>query len=96
MSLTSDDKSWIKNAITSGIVDALNEVVVPRFEVLEGDAVHFKSDIAQLKGDNRNLRSDIREVKQSLSGLDGRVEAVESDIKEIYYMLANRPKGVLC
>lgn len=32
MALTTDDKQWIKQAMTDGVVEAINEVVIPRFD----------------------------------------------------------------
>ena len=46
-----------------------------------------------LQSDVRILQSDMREVKQSLASLDGRVQALEADTKEIYLMLAKRDSG---
>ena len=32
MALTNDDKQWIKGAIADGVVEALETVVLPRFD----------------------------------------------------------------
>lgn len=94
MPLTTDDKQWIKGAITGGIVDALNEIVIPRFEehdkrfdVLESDMAVVKRDIVELKEDVRTLKQDMRDVKDRLNTLEGEVAALTSDIKEIYRMI---------
>ena len=98
MALTSDDKNYIKDTI----IEALEAVVLPRFDEhdarfnrLEGDVAELKSDVAVLKADVAvlktdvaELKSDMREVKHSLASLEGRVAALEADVKEIYAMLA--------
>ncbi len=106
MTLTTDDKTWIKSAITEGIVDALNEIVIPRFDehdkrfdehdkrfdALEADAAELKTDVSGLKSDVRTLQSDMREVKATLHSLDDRVQLLEADVKEIYHMIADLQK----
>ena len=106
MTLTTDDKTWIKSAITEGIVDALNEIVIPRFDehdkrfdehdkrfdALEADVVELKTDVSGLKSDVRTLQSDMREVKATLHSLDDRVQLLEADVKEIYHMIADLQK----
>ena len=106
MTLTTDDKTWIKSAITEGIVDALNEIVIPRFDehdkrfdehdkrfdALEADVVELKTDVSGLKSDVRSLQSDMREVKSILHSLDDRVQLLEVDVKEIYHMIADLQK----
>ena len=106
MTLTTDDKTWIKSAITEGIVDALNEIVIPRFDehdkrfdehdkrfdALEADVAELKTDVSGLKSDVRSLQSDMREVKATLHSLDDRVQLLEADVKEIYHMIADLQK----
>ena len=106
MTLTTDDKTWIKSAITEGIVDALNEIVIPRFDehdkrfdehdkrfdALEADVAELKTDVSGLKSDVRTLQSDMREVKSILHSLDDRVQLLEVDVKEIYHMIADLQK----
>ena len=106
MTLTTDDKTWIKSAITEGIVDALNEIVIPRFDehdkrfdehdkrfdALEADVAELKTDVSGLKSDVRTLQSDMREVKATLHSLDDRVQLLEVDVKEIYHMIADLQK----
>ena len=106
MTLTTDDKTWIKSAITEGIVDALNEIVIPRFDehdkrfdehdkrfdALEADVAELKTDVSGLKSDVRTLQSDMREVKATLHSLDDRVQLLEADVKEIDHMIADLQK----
>ena len=99
MTLTKDDKIWIKDAITDGVVGALNDIVIPRFEendkrfdALESDVAELKADVSELKDDVSSLKSDMRDVKATLHSLDDRVQLLESDVKEIYYMIADLQK----
>ena len=103
MTLTKDDKIWIKDAITDGVVGALNDIVIPRFEEndkrfdalesdvaeLKADVSELKADVSELKDDVSSLKSDMRDVKATLHSLDDRVQLLESDVKEIYYMIAD-------
>lgn len=89
MSLTKKDLSDIRYVI----LDALDVAVNPRLDLLEEDVSSLKSDVSGLKSDVSSLKSDVsylrndmREVKDTLRNLDGRVEALEADIKEIYIM----------
>ena len=106
MTLTKDDKIWIKDAITDGVVGALNDIVIPRFEEndkrfdalesdvaeLKADVSELKADVSELKDDVSSLKSDMRDVKATLHSLDDRVQLLESDVKEIYYMIADLQK----
>ena len=80
MTLTTDDKTWIKSAITEGIVDALNEIVIPRFgehdkrfdehdkrfDALEADVAELKTDVVELKTDVSGLKSDVRSLQSDM------------------------------
>lgn len=102
MALDDTDKTWIKDTI----VEALEVIVLPRFDehdkrfdTLEKDVAGLKEDVRVLKGDVRALKEDVRvlkddmrNVKISLSNLEGKVEALEADIKEIYFMQARFEK----
>ena len=106
MTLTKDDKIWIKDAITDGVVGALNDIVIARFEEndkrfdalesdvaeLKADVSELKADVSELKDDVSSLKSDMRDVKATLHSLDDRVQLLESDVKEIYYMIADLQK----
>lgn len=117
MSLTKQDLSDVRSVI----IEAIDTMVSPRFDVLEQDVAELKgdvailkadvaelkadvvvlkadvavlkADVAVLKSDVSELKSDMGQVKHSLHNLDGRVEALENDIKEIYLMLADLQKG---
>ena len=56
MALTNDDKQWIKGAIADGVVEALETVVLPRFDE-HGERI-LKQDVSALK----SSRSEERRV----------------------------------
>lgn len=72
-----------------------------RFEKLESDMTEVKEDVRILKEDVRVLKDDVRilkddvhilkedmrEAKDSLGRLEGRADALEADIKELYVMV---------
>lgn len=95
MSLTKEDLSEVRDVV----VEALEAIVLPRFDTLEGDVAVLKTDVAVLKTDVAELKTDVvklqqdmREVKGTLKNIDDRVTTMENDIKEIYYMIANLQK----
>ena len=119
MALTNDDKQWIKGAIADGVVEALETVVLPRFDEhdrrfdrvearlgsVEEDVSGLKEDVSGLKEDTSSLKSEMYEVKSQLNGVEhelygvkerlGRVEgelqALTNDIKEIYDVIYGKP-----
>lgn len=109
MALTQDDKKWIKGAITEGVVDALNEIVLPRFDEhdkrfdavedrldsLEEDVRVLKEDVRILKEDVRTLKDDMRDVKERLGAVEWQIEALTSDIKELYAAIYKKPNPAL-
>jgi len=102
MSLDRTDITTIREIV----LEALEAVVTPRFDDqdrrFERQDKRFErqderfdrleADIAEIKTDVRSLKHDMHEVKSSLSGLDGRVEALEADVKEPYAMMAAMQK----
>lgn len=102
MSLTDEDITQVRDVVVS----AIEALVLPRFDALEADMAEVKEDIRELKEDVsvlkedvrvlkedvRMLKTEMREVKEGLNRLDGRVEALEADIKELYRMTAEGPK----
>ncbi len=83
MALTNDDKQWIKGAIADGVVEALEAVVLPRFDEhdkrfdrIEARLDSVEEDVSGLKDDVSSLKSEMCEVKSRLNG-------VESEMREV-------------
>lgn len=109
MTLTTDDKTWIKGAITEGIVDALNELVLPRFEehdrrleAIEGqlDSIEarldaIENDIQEIKSRLGILETDVKEIKEQLGTHNWQIEAMANDIKELYAAIFKEPSPIL-
>lgn len=83
MALTNDDKQWIKGAITDGVVEALEAVVLPRFDEhdkrfdrIEARLDSVEEDVSGLKDNVSSLKSEMCEVKSRLNG-------VESEMREV-------------
>ena len=114
MSLTEQDLSEVKEIVVGAIVEAIDTMVSPRFDILEADVAVLKTDVAVLKTDVAVLKSDVstlktdvavlksdvstlktemREVKQILHTMDGRMEALENDVRELYGMVADLQKA---
>ena len=69
MALTNDDKQWIKGAITDGVVEALESIVLPRFDE------HDK------RFDRIEKRLD--SVESRLTSVESRLTALESDMRDV-------------
>ena len=109
MALTNDDKQWIKGAIADGVVEALEAVVLPRFDEhdkrfdriearlgsVEKRLESLESDVCVLKQDVSALKQDMHGVKDRLDTLEWQVEAPTNDIKEIYAVIYKKPNRAL-
>ncbi len=109
MALTNDDKQWIKGAIADGVVEALEAVVLPRFDEhgerlnriedrlgsVEKRLESLESDVCILKQDVSALKQDMHGVKDRLDTLEWQVEALTNDIKEIYAVIYKKPNRTL-
>ena len=109
MALTNDDKQWIKGAIADGVVEALETVVLPRFDEhgerlnriearlgsVEKRLESLESDVCILKQDVSALKQDMHGVKDRLDTLEWQVEALTNDIKEIYAVIYKKPNRTL-
>ena len=109
MALTNDDKQWIKGAIADGVVEALEAVVLPRFDehdkrfdriearlgLVEKRLESLESDVCILKQDVSALKQDMHGVKDRLDTLEWQVEALTNDIKEIYAVIYKKPNRAL-
>ena len=109
MALTNDDKQWIKGAIADGVVEALETVVLPRFDehdkrfdriearlgLVEKRLESLESDVCILKQDVSALKQDMHGVKDRLDTLEWQGEALTNDIKEIYAVIYKKPNRAL-
>ena len=97
MALASEDLDKIRILFNEGF----ETLMLPRFDALELDVRIIKKHVAVLKEDVsvlkayvstlktevREVKTDIRQIKEHLGSLDGRVEALENDIRELYVMM---------
>ena len=109
MTLTKDDKVWIKDAITDGIVEALNEIVLPRFaeqdkkfESIDERLASIETRMSSVESrlDSVELRltsieTDVRDIKQITHTMNWQIEAMTNDIKELYDKIYKKPNRVL-
>lgn len=103
MPLTKQDLQDIKGVVNEAIV----EVVAPALEDLTGEVHKNRDEIEKNRNaieKNRDAieknRVAIKHLEHSVDRLDSRiaslekrVETLENDVREIYLMLAKRPKG---
>lgn len=82
------------DAIESDITEMKSDIVEMKSDIVEmkSDITGLKSDVVGLKADVRDIRSDMRELRQTVESIDGRLQAVENDIKDIYVMMSDLQK----
>ena len=91
MALTNDDKQWIKGAIADGVVEALEAVVLPRFDEHDKRVDRIEARLGLVEKDVSSLKSEMREVKDRLGRVEGELQALTNDIKEIYDVIYGKP-----
>lgn len=95
MALTNDDKQWIKGAIADGVVEALETVVLPRFDEHDKRFDRIEVRLGLVEKDVSSLKSEMREVKDRLGRVEGELQALTNDIKEIYDVIYSKPNKAL-
>ena len=91
MALTNDDKQWIKGAIADGVVEALETIVLPRFDEHDRRFDRVEARLGSVEEDVSSLKSEMREVKDRLGRVEGELQALTNDIKEIYDVIYGKP-----
>ncbi|MGB3024123.1 MAG: hypothetical protein WBB39_04960 [Candidatus Saccharimonadales bacterium] len=93
MGLTTDDKTWIRGTI----IEALEDVVLPRFDEHDKrfDDHDKRFDEHDKRFDDhdsqfREIREELRQIRAHQMTIEGRLEALENDIKELYKMISGR------
>lgn len=88
MALTKEDRKDIRDIVRDTVIEAMEQLMLPRFDeqderfdAIEKDLAIVKEDMHTLKNDVQVLKGDMRQVKSTLYNLDGRAEALENDIK---------------
>lgn len=77
MSLTSDDKQWIKGAITEGVLDAINEVVLPKL-------VEHDERFEQIDSRFEQIDSKFEQIDSRFNQIDRRFDAIDAEIRKIH------------
>ena len=86
MALTNDDKQWIKGAITDGVVEALETIVLPRFDEHDKRFDKVEKRLDTLESDVHVLKNDVNIVKQDLREVKEHLERLASNFLEILKM----------
>lgn len=106
MALDKNEIDQIRQVFNESFAEGIEALVIPRFDemdrrfdalesdvsILKTDNSVLKMDVTFLKSDTSSLRSDMREVKILLANLEGKVMALENDIKELYRMVSDQTK----
>ena len=83
MTLTKDDKVWIKDAITDGIVEALNEIVLPRFAEQDKKFESIDERLASIETRMSSVESRLDSVESRLDSVELRLTSIETDVRDI-------------
>ena len=86
MALTNDDKQWIKGAIADGVVEALEAVVLPRFDEHGKRFDRIEDRLGSVEKRLESLESDVCILKQDVS-------ALKQDV--IYAVIYKKPNRAL-
>ena len=62
--MTDNDQKVMKKIVFDGVLDALEQVVFPRFDSLEDEVRGLKQDVGGLKQDVGGLKQDVGGLKQ--------------------------------
>jgi hypothetical protein len=84
MSLTEEDISQIRDVVVSAIQD----LVLPRFDEHDRSLEALDNRLARLESNVKAVEIDMRQVKGTLGKLEGYVEALHADVKELFAMVA--------
>ena len=90
MSLTKNDLDLIRNIV----IDGVQVVTEPHFDLIESDIqdtkeaiAHIKADIVAIRRDISGLQSRTVSQQEDLSMINGGLTAINNDVIEIYTML---------
>ncbi|HUS26241.1 MAG TPA: hypothetical protein VMY99_02750 [Nevskiaceae bacterium] len=96
MSLTKQDLT----DITGIVVDALEQVVNPRFDRLEAQMDRFEKtqqDHSRILGEHSRILSEhsqqLTKINQKVDTINGRIKVLEADVKKLYGMVAELQHG---
>lgn len=83
MTLTKTDLQQIRDIVIEGF----EVMAVPRFDALEEKISRMDRRLEEVGEDVAYLKSEVNILKKRFDELDGRVTALENDVKEIYKLL---------
>ena len=99
MALTNDDKQWIKGAIADGVVEALETVVLPRFDEhdkrfdrIEVRLGSVEKRLESLESDVCILKQDVSALKQYMHGVKDRLDTLECLVSKNFEKLSTEDK----
>lgn len=67
MTLTDDDKDWIKKAVVDGVVEGINQVVIPKFEELEKKVDDLTENVSGIQKDVARLEKKTDKIAELLT-----------------------------
>lgn len=83
MALTNDDKTWIKDAIVEGVNDALELVVLPRFDAIQTQLDRHDKKFEIIDGRLTAIETRLDSVETRLDSVKSRLTSVETDIRDM-------------
>lgn len=83
MALTNDDKQWIKGAITEGVIEALETIVLPRFDEHDKRFDRLERRMDAVEGRLDSIEARLDSVEARLDSLETRLTALEAEMHTV-------------
>jgi len=90
--LTQTDKKEIGDMIFTNVVDALEQVVIPKFTSLENRMDKVEGGLSQVEGSLSKVEGRLSGVEDRLSGVEKQVEVLNDDMAGVKIRLTSMDK----
>ncbi len=78
--LSKDDEKRIKIIALDGVIEALEGLILPRFDKLDEELSGVKDELSGVKDEVNGLKAEVNGLKADVSELKGAVEILDSDM----------------
>ena len=78
--------------ILETVIEALDQVVMPRFQKLDEDLTEMKDDIGGMRNDISSLKDGVRDLNDKVDGLTQAVEILDNDMGGVKMRLSSMEK----
>lgn len=95
--LTKDDKREMKEMVFEGVLEALEQVVLPRLHNIEEDVREIKEDIVVMKENVSQLNQKAETLDNDMGGVKMRLASMEKKMDErtdTYFVVKDHEKRI--